>query len=92
MTTPRSRASASTPPPDPELYGAWAATVAERYKGGLVSAYEIWNEPNYTAYWTAGPDPEHYTEILRLHTTPSTRSTRTRWSSPESLAPFRIPA
>ncbi|WP_162277406.1 glycoside hydrolase family 5 protein [Mycolicibacterium rutilum] len=51
-------------PPDPELYGAWAATVAERYKG-LVSAYEIWNEPNYTAYWTAGPDPEHYTEILR---------------------------
>ncbi|ODQ92016.1 hypothetical protein BHQ18_04010 [Mycolicibacterium flavescens] len=51
-------------PPDPELYAAWAATVAEEYKG-MVSAYEIWNEPNYVAYWTAGPDPEHYTEILK---------------------------
>ena len=51
-------------PPDPAKYAEWAATVAERFEG-KVSAYEIWNEPNYTAYWTAGPDPEHYTEILK---------------------------
>ncbi|MCT7659922.1 cellulase family glycosylhydrolase [Mycobacterium deserti] len=51
-------------PPDPDLYAAWAATVAERFQG-KVSAYEIWNEPNYAAYWTAGPDPAHYTEILK---------------------------
>jgi polysaccharide biosynthesis protein PslG len=51
-------------PPDPEKYAQWAATVAARFEG-KVSAYEIWNEPNYSAYWTAGPDPEHYTEILK---------------------------
>jgi len=51
-------------PPDPEKYGEWARTVAERFQG-LVSAYEIWNEPNYTGYWVGGPDPETYTDILR---------------------------
>ncbi|WP_406783894.1 cellulase family glycosylhydrolase [Mycobacterium sp. SMC-13] len=32
--------------PDPATYAAFAAEVAKRY-GSTISAYEIWNEPNY---------------------------------------------
>ncbi|SHT78376.1 beta-galactosidase [Mycobacteroides abscessus subsp. abscessus] len=32
--------------PDPATYAAFAAAVAKRY-GSTISAYEIWNEPNY---------------------------------------------
>ena len=32
--------------PDPATYASFAAAVAKRY-GSTISAYEIWNEPNY---------------------------------------------
>jgi polysaccharide biosynthesis protein PslG len=50
--------------PDPVKYAAYAEAVADRYKG-LVSAYEIWNEPNAVPYWTPGPDPVAYTKVLK---------------------------
>jgi polysaccharide biosynthesis protein PslG len=31
-----------------------------------VHAYEIWNEPNLRSFWTNGPDPARYTQMLRL--------------------------
>jgi hypothetical protein len=50
--------------PDPVKYAAYAEAVANRYTG-LVSAYEIWNEPNAIPYWTPAPDPAAYTEVLK---------------------------
>lgn len=50
--------------PDPQAFADFAGLVAERY-AGKVSAYEVWNEPNTFGYWTPGPDPVAYTELLK---------------------------
>ncbi len=50
-------------PRRPEDYAAAAAHVAARYDG-LVSAWEVWNEPNDPDYFT-GADPARYTALLR---------------------------
>jgi hypothetical protein len=46
-TTPGSAAE----PADVEDWSNFVRTVATRYKG-RIEAYEIWNEPNLTMYWT----------------------------------------
>jgi glycosyl hydrolase family 39 (putative alpha-L-iduronidase) len=38
--------------------------LAERYKG-KVEAYEIWNEENLPRFWSTGPDPARYVELLK---------------------------
>lgn len=44
-------------PKTPELFGRFARALAIRYKGTNVRAWEIWNEPNLSAYWkTVQPD------------------------------------
>jgi VCBS repeat-containing protein len=45
-------------------FAEYAAKVAARYKG-KISAYEIWNEPNYIGFWAPGPNAAQYTEILK---------------------------
>ncbi len=50
--------------PDVAKFAAYAGAVADRYDG-LVSAYEIWNEPNAYPYWAPQPDPAAYTRILK---------------------------
>ena len=49
--------------PDPTEFGQFAADVAARYKG-RVSAYEIWNEPNYIQFFDP-IDPAAYTQLLK---------------------------
>jgi hypothetical protein len=39
--------------------------VATRY-AGKVSAYEVWNEPNYYRFWEPTPDPAAYTALLKV--------------------------
>ena len=51
-------------PASPEVYGDFAAKVAERYRG-KISAYEIWNEPNAVTFYTPAPDPIGYTDLLK---------------------------
>jgi YVTN family beta-propeller protein/VCBS repeat-containing protein len=53
------------PPADPAEYAEFASMVATRY-AGKVSAYEIWNEPNYYRFWEPTPDPAAYTELLKV--------------------------
>jgi VCBS repeat-containing protein len=51
-------------PADPQEYAEFAGMVATRY-AGKVSAYEIWNEPNYNEYWQPAPDAAQYTALLK---------------------------
>lgn len=51
-------------PVSPQVYGDFAATVAARYKG-KISAYEIWNEPNGSSFYSPSPDPAGYTDLLK---------------------------
>lgn len=52
-------------PPAPAHDAEWrefVALVAQRYPQAL--AFEIWNEPNLTAFWKPRPDVERYSELL----------------------------
>jgi hypothetical protein len=63
-------------PADPSLFASYAAGIAQRYgPGGVfwashpelpelpVTAMELWNEPNLTAYWRPAPDPAAYANL-----------------------------
>jgi hypothetical protein len=50
--------------PDPEKFAAFAGEVASHF-GGDISAYEVWNEPNYVQSWSPAIDPVAYTEVLK---------------------------
>jgi polysaccharide biosynthesis protein PslG len=51
--------------PDPATYANFAATAVRHYAAMGVHAYEVWNEPNITAFWTPKPDPAAYTRVLK---------------------------
>ena len=52
------------PPTDLADYTAFCAAAATRY-AGKIAAYEIWNEPNHEPFWTTGPDPAVYTDMVQ---------------------------
>jgi polysaccharide biosynthesis protein PslG len=57
--------TASSPPVRLADYVAFARQAAQRYAPLGVHAYEIWNEPNITAFWQPRPDVAAYTAMLR---------------------------
>lgn len=52
------------PPADPQEYAEFVSMVATRY-AGKISAYEVWNEPNYYRFWEPTPDAAAYTALLK---------------------------
>jgi len=57
--------SSNGPPEDPQDFGDFCHTLADRY-AGRVAAYQVWNEPNLAREWGGyAPDPEGYVELLR---------------------------
>jgi len=52
------------PPRNPNDYAAFVAMLAQRW-GKLVTAYEIWNEEDASRWWTGGPDPTAYANLLK---------------------------
>jgi hypothetical protein len=54
----------SGPPASPAVFATFASKVAARY-GTKVAAYEIWDEPNSTTFWSTGPNPTAYTQLLK---------------------------
>lgn len=53
------------PPRDAADFGAFTGLVAARLRG-RVAAYEIWNEPDETAFWHgSAPDVARYTALLK---------------------------
>lgn len=63
-----------TPPDDPATYGRFVHAASARYRPGgnahtHVRAWEIWNEPNHTAFWVGAPDAVGYAALLRAAST-----------------------
>jgi hypothetical protein len=57
--------SDKAPPADPATYAAFASTAVERYAAMGVHSYEVWNEPNVSAFWAPAPNVSAYTQLLR---------------------------
>lgn len=53
-----------TKPRDPADFAAFMSYVARRY-AGRVAAWEIWNEENTSRFWSTGPSPAEYTQLLQ---------------------------
>jgi hypothetical protein len=51
------------PPTDVGAFANFARAAAEHYQG-VVSAFEIWNEPNSRHFWQPSPDPVAFTALL----------------------------
>lgn len=45
-------------------FARYAAFMAERYRG-VITHWEVWNEPNLEKFWRGTPDPEAYGRLLR---------------------------
>lgn len=54
------------PPADHRQFAEFAAEAARRYAGEDVLAWEIWNEPNDSGFWSPAADPEEYATLLQV--------------------------
>jgi hypothetical protein len=61
----RPSGASSTYGPDPDQFATFASAAVQHYSAMGVTAYEIWNEPNVSYFWTPAPDPAAYTRLLR---------------------------
>lgn len=52
-------------PADPDDFARFVTAAVERYGPDLVSAWELWNEPNIPSFWKPAPDVEAYAELLK---------------------------
>jgi hypothetical protein len=59
-----SGSSSSNVPRDSADYARFVGMLAQRFRG-RIAAYEVWNEPNLSRFWSTGPDPAAYTQLLR---------------------------
>ena len=53
-----------TPPTNPADYADFLTFVANRYQG-KVQAWQVWNEQNYSRFWSTGPDAGRYAQLLK---------------------------
>lgn len=53
-------------PADADEFARFVTAAVERYGPDLVSAWELWNEPNIPAFWKPAPDVEAYAELLQV--------------------------
>jgi hypothetical protein len=69
----RSGASDTYPPKDPRDYATFVHAAALRYRSKGVHAWEIWNEPNLSLFWSPKANPVAYTALLK-HAYPAIKS------------------
>jgi aryl-phospho-beta-D-glucosidase BglC (GH1 family) len=62
----RNGKSGTDPPRDPRDYATFVHAAAERYAPMGLHAWEIWNEPNLSRFWSPKADPAAYTALLKL--------------------------
>jgi hypothetical protein len=53
-----------TPPANPSDYAAFLGFLAHQW-AGHVAAYEVWNEEDETRWWSGGPNPAAYAQLLK---------------------------
>jgi hypothetical protein len=53
------------PPTDPAAFANFARAAALRYAPLGVHHWELWNEPNVTAFWEPAPNPADYAALLK---------------------------
>jgi hypothetical protein len=58
------RAEDSAPPLNPADYANFMRYAAARW-GDKVDAWEIWNEQNSSTFWSTGPSPSGYANLLK---------------------------
>jgi polysaccharide biosynthesis protein PslG len=51
--------------PDPASYALFARRAVRHLSAMGVHTYEVWNEPNLSAFWTPAPDARAYTRLLQ---------------------------
>lgn len=56
------------PPTDPADFARFAAAAVEHYRG-VISTWEVWNEPNVADFWEPAADPAAYAGLLVAATT-----------------------
>jgi hypothetical protein len=78
----------TTPPADLGTYARFAGRVARHFGPLGVHAYEIWNEPNLTAFWRPAPDPARYTRMLQLAHQAIKKSDRSATVVSAGLSPY----
>jgi hypothetical protein len=61
----RPRGSTPIVPPDLALFDTFAAAAARHLSREGMRDFEIWNEPNVTAFWSPRPSAALYTRMLR---------------------------
>jgi hypothetical protein len=63
---PSSAAASWLAPSSPSELGRWSQFVTRvvRNFGPKVTYYEIWNEENISTFWSAGPNPAQYANLL----------------------------
>lgn len=67
--TKNDRSAQRCPPKDAGDFARFAKAAAARYSDKAVRGWEIWNEPNLTAYWrTVQPDGQVYVDPARYAT------------------------
>ncbi len=52
-------------PRDFDEFAEFAGAAVKRYSSKGVHDWEVWNEPNISAFWLPHPDPAVYTSLLR---------------------------
>jgi hypothetical protein len=52
------------PPANPHDYAAFLGALAKRW-AARVTAWEIWNEEDSSTWWSGGPDPAGYAQLLK---------------------------
>jgi hypothetical protein len=52
------------PPASPNDYAAFVGALGQRW-GARVTAFEIWNEEDLPAWWSGGPNPTAYAQLLK---------------------------
>jgi hypothetical protein len=53
------------PPTNKQDFADFAGFMARRYASRGSMIYEVWNEPNQVVFWSTGPNPAEYTDLLR---------------------------
>jgi O-antigen ligase len=65
---PAERDNRFAPPQYATTYGLFVRAFVQRY-AGQVTCYQVWDQPNISPYWGAGPvDPSAYVRLLRIAT------------------------